>query len=365
MFGTILHQGVRYDCRAHGFLEAAVDTKLNHPQVLTPTELASYLLMALALLVILIKGLLVALLSGLLVYSLVHMIAPRLGRRLGSRRARIIAIAALGIFIVAVLSAAIWGAIVFFQSDAGSVHRLLRRMADILETSRDQIPAWLQTHLPANVDQLRIMGSDWLRAHSVEAKTFGEQASRVAIHLLLGMIIGAMVALHDSTDLPHATRPLALALRHRTLRLYEAFRQIVFAQVQIATINAALMALYLLVALPVAGISLPLTKSLIVITFFVGLVPVVGNLVSNTILVVVGLSISLQIAVVSLGFMMLVHKLEYFLSARIIGTKIRARPWELLVAILVMESLFGLPGLVAAPIFYAYVKQELIDRNLV
>jgi len=33
--------------------------------------------------------------------------------------------------------------------------------------------------------------------------------------------------------------------------------------------------------------------------------------------------------------------------------------WELLVAMLVMEAAFGLPGLIAAPIFYAYLKTEL------
>lgn len=331
----------------------------------TKVDIASYILAALALLVVLIKGLLVALLSGLLVYSLVHMIAPCLGSKISSRRARIIAIAALGIIIVTALSAAIWGAILFFQSDAGSLHRLLKRLADILATSRDQIPGWMKNHLPENVDQLRLMSSEWIRAHSVEAKSVGEQAGRVALHLLLGMIIGAMVALHDSTDEPHAMRPLAAALRARLLRLHHAFQQIVFAQVQIAAINAGMIALYLLVALPLADISLPLSKSLIVITFFVGLIPVAGNLISNTILVVVALSISLQVAAVSLLFMVVVHKLEYFLNARIVGAQIQARPWELLVAILTMEVVFGLPGLVAAPVFYAYVKQELIDRDLI
>lgn len=328
-------------------------------------EIASYLLAAMALLLVLLKGLLVALLSGLLVYSLVHLIAPRLGRKLSSRRARIIAIAVLSAVIVTALSAAIWGAIVFFQSDAGSLHRLLRRMADILESSRDQIPAWMKNHLPENIDQLRIMVSEWLRSHAVEAKSVGEQAGRVAVHLLLGMIIGAIVALHDSTDEPHAVKPLAGALRRRLLRLHTAFQRTVFAQVQIAGINAGLIAVYLLVVLPVAGISLPLTKSLIVITFFTGMIPVAGNLIANSILVVVALSISLQVAVVSLLFMIVVHKLEYFLNARIIGAKIQARPWELLVAMLVMETAFGLSGLVAAPVFYAYLKQELVDRGLI
>ena len=32
---------------------------------------------------------------------------------------------------------------------------------------------------------------------------------------------------------------------------------------------------------------------------------------------------------------------------------------------LVMEAAFGLPGVVAAPIYYAYLKQELADRGWV
>ena len=336
----------------------------NRPGTFSAVDIASYVLAGVALLLVLLKGLLVALLSGLLVYSLVHMIAPRLGR-LGSRRARIVAIAALAFLIVALLSAAIWGAVLFFQSDAGSVPRLMRRMADILAVSRDQIPTWMKSNLPENVDQMRLMGSEWLRSHAVEAKSMGERAGRVAVHLLLGMIIGAMVALHDSTDEPHAVRPLSRALRQRLLHLHQAFEQIVFAQVKIASINAALMALYLLVILPLAGVTLPLVKSMIVITFFAGLIPVAGNLVSNTILVIVALSISPQVAVASLAFMMVVHKLEYFLNARIVGAKIEARPWELLVAILAMETVFGLPGLVAAPVFYAYLKRELFQRGLI
>jgi predicted PurR-regulated permease PerM len=59
-----------------------------------------------------------------------------------------------------------------------------------------------------------------------------------------------------------------------------------------------------------------------------------------------------------------VHKLEYFLNARIVGTGIHASAWELLVAMLLMEAAFGLPGLVGAPIYYAYVKDELVSRGL-
>jgi predicted PurR-regulated permease PerM len=51
-----------------------------------------------------------------------------------------------------------------------------------------------------------------------------------------------------------------------------------------------------------------------------------------------------------LAFFIVIHKLEYFLSARAVGTPIRARAWELLIAMLIMETLFGIAGLVAAPV---------------
>jgi predicted PurR-regulated permease PerM len=79
----------------------------------------------------------------------------------------------------------------------------------------------------------------------------------------------------------------------------------------------------------------------------------------------VSLSYSAAAAAGSLAFLVLIHKLEYFVNARIVGTQIRARAWELLIAMLVMEAAFGVPGLIAAPIFYAYVKDELTSRGLI
>ena len=47
------------------------------------------------------------------------------------------------------------------------------------------------------------------------------------------------------------------------------------------------------------------------------------------------------------------------------GSKIKARAWELLLAMLVMEAAFGMAGLIAAPIYYAYLKEELAARGLI
>jgi predicted PurR-regulated permease PerM len=45
--------------------------------------------------------------------------------------------------------------------------------------------------------------------------------------------------------------------------------------------------------------------------------------------------------------------------------QINARAWELLIAMLLMEAAFGLPGMVAAPIYYAYLKSELEFAKLI
>jgi predicted PurR-regulated permease PerM len=47
------------------------------------------------------------------------------------------------------------------------------------------------------------------------------------------------------------------------------------------------------------------------------------------------------------------------------GTQIHARAWELLLAMFVMEAIFGIAGVVAAPIYYAYLKNELSAQNLI
>ncbi len=151
----------------------------------------------------------------------------------------------------------------------------------------------------------------------------------------------------------------------RITLLGRAFRRVVFGQVRISALNTLLTGIYLWAILPMFGVELPLVKTMILVTFLVGLLPVLGNLISNTVIVLVSLSVSFYVAIGSLVFLIAIHKLEYFVNARIIGGQIRARAWELLLAMLVMEAAFGIPGVIAAPIYYAYIKYELSARGLI
>ncbi|MBC3812464.1 MULTISPECIES: AI-2E family transporter [Undibacterium] len=331
---------------------------------LSASVYASYIVVAVSLFLVLKAGLLLALFSGLLVYSLVHMLTPMIAQRFSHRQPRMIAVALLSAILIVSLLLATWGCHVFLRSDAGNLHNLLQRLADILESSRSQVPLWMSANIPEDVDALQTMITHWLREHAGEAKLLVPEAGHLIVHLLLGMIIGSMVALRDASgDSNH--KPFAAALHQRIAAFAQIFHKIVFAQFKISLINTVLTAIYLLVILPLAGVHLPLTKTMIAITFLAGLIPVAGNIISNSVIVIVALSHSLNMAMASLVFMIVIHKAEYFLNARIIGEQVNARAWELLTAILVMETLFGVPGVVAAPVFYAYLKKELSDRGLV
>jgi predicted PurR-regulated permease PerM len=48
-----------------------------------------------------------------------------------------------------------------------------------------------------------------------------------------------------------------------------------------------------------------------------------------------------------------------------VGSRINARAWELLLAMIVLEAAFGIAGLIAAPIYYAYIKNELSASRLI
>jgi len=327
-------------------------------------RLAAWILAGLALPLILVLHLLPALLGGLLVYELIHAMAPLLARRLPAGRAHLAAFLLLSALVVAAVTAVMLLTVAFFRSDVGSLPALVQKMADILEGSRQSLPDWIVVALPDNVDDMKETIVQWLRQHAAEVQLAGKEMIRGLVHLFVGTVIGAIMALRDATSQVEE-RPLAHALAERARRLADAFRRIVFAQVRISAINTGFTALYLAVVLPLLGIHLPFASTLIALTFFVGLLPVVGNLVSNSIIVVVSLAHSPQVAIASLGFLVVIHKLEYFLNARIVGSQIAAQAWELLLAMLVMEAAFGIPGVVAAPIYYAYLKRELADAGWV
>ena len=329
--------------------------------------IASWVLAAVVLVLVLKLHLLPALFAGLAVYELVHLLSPKFhGYTSTKNRARLWVLALIVSLIVIILGVfALWS-VSLFRFGAGSLPRMAQMMAEIIEGSRDILPAGFLQYLPANVNAMNLAAADLLRKHAVTLQAAGGIILRSLAYMLIGMVVGALLSLRDVTvNRKRMRRPLATAIAERARRFTRSFRRVVFAQVRIAALNTFLTWLYLGVALPLLGISIPYVKTLVALTFIVGMLPVIGNLISNTLIVVFSLSVSIQVAGSSLLFLIVIHKLEYFINARIIGARIDAQAWELLLAMLVMEAAFGLSGLVAAPVYYAYLKDELEGQHLV
>lgn len=355
------------DCRIHGLTTVSFCMDYPFPVTRQPSALVrvtSYLLAIAALIIVLELRLLAALLAGLLVYELVHTLTPLLGRRISGDRARVVVVAVLGAIVVGLLLGLIFGTIGFFHSELGRPDLLWReQLMPLVAKARQQLPSLLVDNLPDSVDDLRVGVLELMRRHAGTLQLAGRDTARGFVHIIIGLVLGAIVAL-SRTRPQHEVGPLAATLSMRCERLALAFHNIVFAQVKISLVNTLLTGIFLLVALPLLGIHVPLAKTLVVATFIIGLLPVVGNLLSNTAVTIAALSVSLGVGIAALVFLILIHKLEYFLNARIVGTQIHARAWELLIAMLVMEAAFGLAGVVAAPIYYAYLKSELDAESL-
>jgi predicted PurR-regulated permease PerM len=124
------------------------------------------------------------------------------------------------------------------------------------------------------------------------------------------------------------------------------------AQLIISLINTTLTAIF------ITSVSLPYAGVVVVVTFLCGLLPIIGNLISNSVIVGIAFTISPKLGLIALVFLVVLHKLEYFLNSKIIGERIKNPMWLTLLALLLGERLMGIPGMILAPVILNYIKVE-------
>ncbi len=335
------------------------------PAIPLAYHVATGVLMGLGLIAVMQLRLVAALLAGLLVFQLVHMLADAVRiPHINNRYAKLLFVTLLAIIVIAVLTSLGIGIGVFLRRGPDNLVTLMTQLGAIVDDLRRILPEDVVVYLPPDADSVKRVVAAWFRENAAYIRTIGTDTLRAMLHVIIGLLIGALIALHEATPRARPT-PFARALVLRARRLAAAFRRIMLAQVPISAINTVLTTIYLVGVLPYFGVHLPFTKTLIGITFIAGLLPVVGNLISNTAIFLVSLTHSFTLSAASLAYLIVIHKLEYFLNARIVGTRINAKAWELLIAILLLESIFGIPGLIMAPLTYAYIKHELTEEGLI
>ncbi len=338
---------------------------LNTPQAFQPKAVLLTTLGVLAIWVpVLLLHLVPALFAALITYSAARALTQVLRRwKPAMRHAEGVALAVILLLLSAVIAGATeWG--VQARAHGFGMEAVLQHASTTLEKLRSTLPPAIAQHLPESIDALRETVAEWLRDNTEQVRSAGGRAALLLGHVLAGMIIGAMLVLQIPEQAPQpAASPLGGVLRQKFDELVDSFGAIVFAQLRISAINTVLTGVFLLGVLPLIGAPLPLAGTLLMVTFLAGLIPVVGNLISNALIVVVALSQSLGIAGLALAWLVVIHKLEYFLNAHIIGSRIRSKAWELILVLLLLEATFGLAGVISAPVMYAQWKSAMQRRG--
>lgn len=268
----------------------------------------------------------------------------------------------LAVLVFLILLAALFYGFAFF------VRQAIVELPEIVATSVPKVVKYATSRgieLPfTDMDSLRSLAID--SAHKAAGYLGG--FARIATKEFLFLIVGVVVAIglfvspkvDRSTLLPaedlytfHVRR-----LSGHIHNFYLSFRRVMGAQVIISAINTTLTGIFIYAS------HLPYANVIVILTFLCGLLPVIGNIMSNTLIVGIAFTISPQFAGWALLFLVVIHKLEYFLNSRIIGGRIRHPMWLTLLALLVGERLMGIAGIILAPVILNFLRNEASQYKL-
>ena len=244
-------------------------------------------------------------------------------------------------------------------------NQALKALPKIAETTIPSIIDWAEERdidLPfTDFQSLKTMAMTAVK----EVKNIGNVANfaKIATTQLVFLVIGCVVAIslffNAQVVLDRGAHPVnnlyaacADEIAGRFRSLYRSFVTVMGAQILISTINTAVTSIY------VFAVSLPHAMVVIGVTFFAGLLPILGNLISNTIIVSISFTISPKHALAALIFLVVIHKMEYFLNSKIIGDRIKNPIWLTLLGLILGEKLMGVPGMILAPVILNYLKVE-------
>ncbi|WP_176089381.1 AI-2E family transporter [Achromobacter anxifer] len=322
----------------------------------SPFDLSAAGIVLALLLMVLLFGLMPGLLAGLGAFSLTRWLTRnRVVQRLLGRRAG--PLSAMLVILLPMLAIGVAGLELgrFVASALNNVAALYDHVMGVLLKWGAMLPAPFDDLLPSDAAGLQEKLAGAVQVHGLRLAGVGKTWIGALIFVVVGVVVGALAAI----SVPTSTGKLALAMRARGALLLAGFTKVVMAQVWIAAVNTLFTATLLFVAFPLIDVHIPYAAWLVLLTFVAGLLPIVGNLLCNIVLTIAGLGVGPHIAIACLVFLVAVHKLEYFINAKVMGSQIKTAAWELLIVMFAFEAVFGVVGLVAAPLYYAYMKMEL------
>jgi predicted PurR-regulated permease PerM len=244
------------------------------------------------------------------------------------------------------------------------VRQALVALPDLIGTAIPMVVAYAEKQgvtLPfEDVQSLKALVVEGVKDQLKYLGNFAKLATKEFLALVIGLVVACSLFLSAKVELGRDTSLFRnnlyslvsdeIVMRFRSF--YQSFVIVMGAQIMISAINTIFTAIF------VVAVRLPWAGVVIVVTFLCGLLPIVGNIISNTIIVGIAFTKSPQLALVALAFLIVIHKLEYFLNSKIIGDRIKNPVWLTLLALVLGERLMGIPGMILAPVILHYIKVE-------
>jgi len=263
---------------------------------------------------------------------------------------------------IAVIVIAFWGFVVFLRHTTGKEGR--EGLLKIVETALPRAMSFAEQNgiqLPFDdMDSLKSLTVARIRGQVKYLGNYAKVASKEFVFLLIGVVVAGSLFLNPAMDLEKGRHRLRNNLYTLTTdeivkrfqSFYMSFETVMGAQIIIALINTAATAIFTMAT------SLPHAPIVIGVTFLCGMLPIIGNIISNSIITLIAFTVSPEKAITALIFLIVLHKLEYFLNSKIIGTRINNPVWLTLLGLVLAERLMGVPGIVLAPVILHFIKVE-------
>jgi predicted PurR-regulated permease PerM len=280
---------------------------------------------------------------------------------LSFQRSKVLGVALYVIFVVTIT----WG-LIYFSRQA------YRTLPDI---ANETIPAVVNyaerqgVELPfTDYASLKALALQEVNERLANVGRYAREATVQIAMLIIGLVAAVSFFINKRWDVendPDSARDSLYATVVRELieryeTFYRSFSRVIGAQIIISFINTALTSVFLI------WNGFPYATVIVVLTFLCGLLPIIGNLMSNTLIIAVAFTMpnGPRLALVSLIFLVVIHKLEYFLNSKIIGDRIKNPMWLTLIGIVLGEKLMGIPGMILAPVVLHYIKVEASKQKL-
>ncbi len=210
----------------------------------------------------------------------------------------------------------------------------------------------------SDLDSLKAAIVDVVKNEFLFVGNFARAATTQLVFVLIGIVVAVSMFLNPRIEKSSKPKSPSLftavteEIKIRFRLFYQSFETVMGAQIRISAINTLLTTIFVL------AVSLKYKTFVIGLTFLCGLLPIVGNVISNAIIVGIAITMSPRLAIIALIFLIAIHKLEYFLNSKIIGDLIKNPVWLTLLALIIGERIMGIPGMILAPVVLNYIKVE-------